>query len=360
MIAEVGAGIAVSPNATRILHGLGLRGSLERTGVRPTAWLQRRWEDGRILSRTPLGNEVEHRFGSPQYQMHRADLAQALADAFPADRLHRGRRFVSLRQDDTAVEALFEDGDRIRADVLVGADGIHSRVRAALFGPEKPVFTGCVAYRGLVDVDRLRHLDLEPAIQIWPGPYRHFAHYPVRSGVLMNIVGIIEQDTWRTESWTEPGDMADLRAAFQGWHPQVGDILAAMDETFRWALFERPPMPRWSEGRVTLLGDACHAMLPFMAQGAAQAIEDGAVLASVLASVESSDDVLAALRAYHVRRLPRTSRVQQLAAANRTRLNLPDGEAQRARDMQLASGASDLFFAEADWLYRYDATKSGP
>jgi salicylate hydroxylase len=323
-------------------------------GVRPEGWLFRRWNDGTPVLRTPLGAEVEAEFGSPHYQMHRADLVMALARALPAERVHTGRRLVSFVDHGTAVEAQFENGERARADVLVGADGIHSTVRAELFGPEQPHFTGCVAYRGLVPTDTLKHLGIEVAIQIWMGPQSHFAHYYVRGRRLLNFVAVMEQDTWTTESWTEPGNVADLRNAFQDWHPQVRGILERVPETFRWALFDRSPMAHWSDGRVTLLGDACHAMLPFMAQGAAQSIEDGATLAGLLSRIDS-DSVPDALLEYESIRRPRVTRVHGLSEANKRRLHLPDGTAQRERDAEMAEGATDFSFSAVDWLYRYDA-----
>ena len=353
-ISEVGAGIAVSPNATRILYRLGLECELARTGVRPTAWWQRRWDDGRTLSRTPLGTEIEKRFGSPHYQMHRGDLVAALARAFPAGRLHTGHRLLSLVDDGDSVEARFENGETTRADVVVGADGIHSAVRAALFGPETPHFTGCVAYRGVIPAARLPHLDMEPAIQLWMGPNSHFIHYHVSGLRLVNVVGVIEQNTWTKESWTEPGDVADLLAAYDHWHPQVRAILQTFEETFRWAIFERSPMPRWSRGRVTILGDACHAMLPFLAQGAAQAMEDGVTLAALLSNLGSPAEVPEALRTYESVRRPRVTRVQRMASDNKARLHMPDGPAQQARDAELANGTTDIFFSAWEWLYRHD------
>jgi salicylate hydroxylase len=333
---------------------LGLEHELARTGVRPTAWWQRRWDDGRTLSRTPLGAEIEKRFSFPHYQMHRGDLVAALARALPATRLHTGHRLSSLVDHGDTVQARFDNGETTRADVLIGADGIHSAVRAALFGPETPHFTGCVAYRGVIPAARLAHLDMEPAIQIWMGPNSHFIHYDVSGLRLVNVVAVIEQDTWTKESWTEPGDVADLLAAHDHWHPQVRAILHAFDETFRWAIFERSPMPRWSRGRVTLLGDACHAMLPFPAQGAAQAMEDGVTLAALLSNLGSPASVPDALGVYESVRRPRVTRVQRMASDNKTRLHLPDGPAQQARDAQLASGTTDIFFSAWEWLYRHD------
>jgi salicylate hydroxylase len=351
---EVGAGIVISPNATRILHRLGLGDELAKLGVRPLAWHQRRWDDGRTLQRTPLADAVVATFGFPHYQSHRADVQAMLASALPADRLHVGHRLTGLTDHGDRVEALFENGTRIGADVLIGADGIHSTVRTLLFGPDNPRFTGAVAYRGLVPAERLRHLDLEVTMQIWMGPGKHFVHYFVQSGRLVNFACLIEQASWRGESWTDHGEVADALAAYEGWHPQVRAIIGAVDETFIWALFDRPPLPRWSLGRVTLLGDACHPMLPFMAQGAAQAIEDGAALAAILAK-RGEEDASDALRAYETVRLPRTSRIQAMATENKTRFHLPDGPAQQERDAQMATDSTDWSVQAIAWIYGHDA-----
>ncbi|WP_199434704.1 FAD-dependent monooxygenase [Qaidamihabitans albus] len=353
MLGEVGAGVQVSPNASRVLHRLGLAEELARTGVKPREFHQRRWDDGSTLLRSPLAEPLEATFGFPHYQMHRADLLDALATAVPAERIHLRRRLTSLVDRGDRIEARFAGGTSVEVDVLVGADGIHSVVRDELFGPEDPHFTGCVAYRGLVPADRLRELALETTAQLWMGPGRHFVHYFVRSRGLVNVVAIVEQDAWTRESWTDRGDIADARAAFDGWHPQVRQILAAVDETFIWALFDRAPLERWSSGRATLLGDACHAMLPFMAQGAAQAIEDGATLAACLA--QAGSDVAGALRHYERLRIPRTSRLQALSAANKVRFHLPDGRLQRERDAQMATGTTDFAFDAVAWIYKHDA-----
>ena len=203
-LGEVGAGIQVSPNASRILHRLGLADALANMGVKPLAFHQRRWDDGRTLLRTPLAQAMEAEFGFPHYQMHRADVLNALARALPAERLHVGHRFTALVDHGDQVEAEFENGTHISVDVLVGADGIHSAVRHVVFGPEKPHFTGCVAYRGLVPADRLAHLALEVTAQIWMGPGKHFVHYYVQNGRLVNFVACFEQETWTRESWTRP------------------------------------------------------------------------------------------------------------------------------------------------------------
>ena len=354
MLIEVGAGVQVSPNASRVLHGLGLAAELARAGVKPLAWHQRRWDDGRTLLRSPLAEPLEAAFGSPHYQMHRADLLSALAAGVPASRLHLGHRLTGLVDHRDRVEALFANGASAEVDVLVGADGIRSLVRRALFGPENPRFTGCVAYRGLVPAERLSELGLEVTAQVWMGPGRHFVHYFVSGGRLVNFVAVIEQDTWTRESWTDRGDPADALAAFAGWHPQVRAILEAVDETFIWALFDRTPLERWSAGRVTLLGDACHAMLPFMAQGAAQAIEDAATLASCLASAGS--DLPSALHRYEILRIPRASRLQAMSTANKKRFHLADGPEQRERDAEMSAGSTDWSFGAVAWIYEHDAS----
>jgi salicylate hydroxylase len=352
-LGEVGAGIQVSPNASRVLHGLGLAGALARTGVRPLALHQRRWDDGRTLLRAPGADALEAAFGFPHYQMHRADLLAALAGAVPAGRIHLGHRLAGFTDHGDGVRLCFAGGGHAEAGVLVGADGIHSFVRSELFGPQMPRFTGCIAYRGLIPAERLRDLSLETTVQVWMGPGRHFVHYFVSGRRLVNFVAVVEQDTWARESWTDRGEVADALAAFDGWHPQVRRIIEAVDETFVWALFDRAPLEHWSAGRVTLLGDACHPMLPFMAQGAAQAVEDGATLAACLAA--GGRDPAGALLRYERLRLPRASRVQAMSAENKTRFHLPDGPAQRDRDTRMATGTTDWSAGAVSWIYDHDA-----
>jgi len=353
-LGEVGAGIQISPNASRLLHRLGLGSTLNRTGVRPVGVHQRRWDDGRTLQWAPLGEAVETAFGAPYYHFHRADLLRALANALPAQRVQLDHRLTSFQDQGDRVELTFANGARAAAAVLVGADGIHSTVRAALFGPEQPCFTGCTAYRGLVPAEHLAHLGLEVAAHNWMGPGGHFVHYFVAGGRLMNFVAIKERDTWTRESWTDRGEVAEALAAFEGWHPTVRAIIGAAEETFLWALFDRLPLARWSVGRVTLLGDACHAMLPFMAQGAAQAIEDGATLAACLIQI-GPDGIPAALARYEALRLPRATRVQEMSRANKTRYHLPDGPEQQARDASLAV-RGDRTIPVIGWLYAHDAS----
>ena len=353
MLGEVGAGINIGPNASRILHRMRIADELKGIGVKPISFVQRRWEDGRVLLRSTLGEGVETAFGAPYYTFHRGDLHRALSNAIPAERVHLAHRFTHLMDHGDRVEVHFENGSSISVDALIGADGIHSVVRHALFGPEKPHFTGCVAYRGLVPANRLRHLDLEFTNQIWMGPGAHFVHYFVSAGRVVNFVGITEQDSWLGESWVDRGDVADALSLFQGWHDQVLTIIGATDERYKWALFDRSPLQRWSVGRVTLLGDACHPMLPFMGQGAGQAIEDGATLKGCL--LQFSNDIPAALQLYEQLRLPRASRLQGMSATNKTRFHMLDGLAQRERDAEMARGTTDWSRAAITWLFAHDA-----
>jgi len=223
----------------------------------------------------------------------------------------------------------FDNGERIVVDVLIGADGIHSAVRSASFGDEEPDFAGCVAYRGLVPAERVADLRLELGNQSWVGPGGHFVHYFVSRGRLLNFVGWTEHDEWNREDWTDRATVARALAAFEGWHDQVRTIIAAAENCFIWALFDRDPLPRWSVGRTTLLGDGCHPMYPFMGQGAAMAIEDGATLAACLRAVE---DPAEALQQYERLRLPRVILLQAMSRANKIRFHMPDGLAQQLRD----------------------------
>jgi salicylate hydroxylase len=349
---EVGAGIQVSPNASRVLHGLGLADKLAELGVRPGAHHQRRWDDGRTLLKTPLGDAVIKAFGFPHYQSHRADVLSMLINAFPSERLHIGHRLVAFTDRGDCVNAEFKNGKRITTDALIGADGIHSTVRELLFGPANPHFTGCLAYRGLIPVERVKHLNVEVNAQRWMGPGKHIVVYYVAAKRLLNFVGIVEQNTWTGESWTDRGDVKDLRAAFADWDPNLRTIIETIDETFIWGLFDRMPLPRWSVDRVTLLGDAAHPMLPFMAQGAAQALEDGVSLTTCLSKI---GDIAAAFAGYEKLRLPRTSRIQTMSAANKTRLHLPDGPAQQERDEKMAAGTTYPSIKAMAWIYNYDA-----
>ena len=315
--AEIGAGIQLSPNCTRVLHHIGLEDALRARAFLPNGTQFRSWKSGRVIAETSLGQEAEAQYGSPYYHMHRGDLLSVLVEAAKKQTnitLCTGSPITDYKQDGSYVIAISED-EEFSGDVLIGADGIHSVIRNKLWGDEKPNFTGNVAWRALVPADQLPEGLIRPMSTAWWGPHKHFVHYYVRSGTLVNCVCVVEKTGWEVESWTTPGDYAELKADFKGWHRDIQTLIdtANKDSLFKWALFDRPPMAQWSKGRVTLLGDACHPTLPFMAQGAAMAIEDGAVLAACL---NKSDNVEENLQTYEDLRKKRTAGIQNGSRRN--------------------------------------------
>jgi salicylate hydroxylase len=281
---------------------------------------------------------------------HRGELHALLAKAVPPERIHLAHRCVGFDQDAQGVRIQFENGSSASADILIGADGIHSTVRRVLLGLERPRFA-CRAYRGLIPAEKVPDIPRESSA--WLGPGRHLVHYFVSAGRMLNFVGHVEQEAWLSESWTEPGKVEDLRAAYAGWHPQVQRIIDAVDETFIWAVIDRPPIARWTFGRVTMLGDASHPMIPFMGQGGAQAIEDAAAITACL--VRCGDDVDAALKLYETVRLPRASAVQTGSWNNKARYHMVDGPAQVERDALIAKGMTDWAYRAVAWVYGHDA-----
>lgn len=351
-IGEVGAGIQLSPNATRVLFLLGLQPALEAVAFRPETTEMRQWRTGRFIATTPLGETATRQFGFPYFHIHRGDLIAVLEQAVRAEphiRLLTSTRVERVVERDGRVVAESPDTS-VSADVLIGADGIRSVVRTHLFGPEQPVFTGNIAWRLLIPAQDLPSGLIRPAATAWWGPGAHVVHYFVRRGELVNCVFVREQRGWEVESWTEPGDPAELQAAYSGWHEQVRTLTqhARRDTLFKWALFDRPPMPAWSRGRMTLLGDACHATLPFMAQGAAMAIEDAAVLAACL---DGTADVPAALQRYEGLRRARTAGIQLGSRRNAEVFHMRGLKAW-ARDRAAGAAAGNRLRA----VYSYDAT----
>lgn len=314
---EVGAGLQLSPNCSRVLHHLGLEAALRACAFLPEATQFRDWRSGRVINESPLGAVILERYGAPYYHIHRGDLLQLLVAAaaqHPGISLNTGARLHSFNQDEKGVEIRVGDATH-QGDLLLGADGIHSVVRAALWGEEQPRFTGNVAWRALVPRERLPEGRIRPVTSAWWGPGRHFVHYYLRRGELVNCVCVVEKEGWEVESWTERGDHAELKADFAGWHEDIALLIELVDRDslFKTALYDRAPMRRWSQGRVTLLGDACHPTLPFMAQGAAMAIEDAAVLAGCLAL---GDTVPASLARYEDLRRERTAGIQNGSRRN--------------------------------------------
>lgn len=314
---EVGAGIQLSPNATRVLHHVGLAEALEACAFLPERTEFRSWRTGRLISSSPLGEFARQSYGFPYYHIHRGDLLAVLvaaARSLPRVEMHTSARVEGFEQDASGVRVTVSGAEHA-GDALVGADGIRSAVRAGLFGPEAATFTGNVAWRSLVPATRLPEGLVPPAATVWWGPRGHFICYYVRSGTLVNCVCIREKQGWEVESWTERGEHMELKADFAGWNDTVQTLIDNADPgaLYKWALHDRPPMPQWGRGAVTLLGDACHPTLPFMAQGAAMAIEDGAVLAACL---RGSSDVPAGLSRYENLRKSRTAGIQRGSRRN--------------------------------------------
>jgi len=352
-LTEVGAGVQVAPNATRLLHRLGLRDRLRAVAVAPQAIEMRRWDDGRLLQRTPLGSLCRRRFGAPYYAVHRADLHSALLSLTPPDRVHLGARLVTVTQGTDEARLHLSDGTTVAADLVVGADGIHSVVREQIVA-DRPRYSGQTIYRGLVPAERVPFLLAEPRVLLWLGPDQHCVCYPVSSGRQVSFGATVSASDWREESWAARGDAAQLAAAYAGWHPDVVRLVGVAETVSRWALHDRESIDRLGSGRVALIGDAAHPMLPFQAQGANQAIEDAVVLAACLAGA-GPGGLNAALRRYERIRLPRTTRIQHQSRANAETFHLVDGDAQRRRDTS-AQASSGL--DRHEWLFGYDAEQA--
>ena len=352
-ISEIGAGLIVAPNAVRLLRRLGRFELFRETAVPlEVGWEFRRWQDGRVLFSQRMGAECERLYGEWCYTAHRADLLDTLLSAVPEPGPRLGARCVGVRRRGAEAELSFADGSTATADVVIGADGTHSVVRDAALNaeaPEPPRFSGVCAYRCLVPAERAPEFALRPVQTLWLGPGHHFVHYPISAGRFVNVVAFAPAGDWRIESWTAEGRIEDLRAEFAGWDPQLTSLLAAADRTGRWALLDRGPLPRWTDGPLAVTGDAAHPMFPFLGQGAAQAIEDAAVLAACLAADPS--DPPAALRRYETLRKPRTTQVQFLSHARLHANHLPDGPEQRARD---AAFAGEDPLAHNAWIYGHD------
>lgn len=354
---EIGAGIQLGPNGSRILLALGLGPAMREVVAEPTAKEVRLWSSGEKWTLFDLGLDSLQRFGAPYWMVHRGDfhrvLRLAVEQAKPGT-IHLGRRAVACASHNDRAVLEFENGSHAEGDLVVGADGVHSRLRAHLFGAAEPEFTGLMAWRGIVPMQRLPAELRRPVGTNWHGPGGHVVTYPLRRGTLLNFVGVVERDDWRGESWTERGTKEECAGDFPGWHPLVHAIIDSLDAAYKWALIGRAPMRTWSRGRATLLGDACHPTLPFLAQGAIMAMEDGVVLARCLEAL--GGDVARALRRYETLRLERTSRVVEGSAANTRRFhNSVLADPAQARDYMAREYPPDKGRTLFDWLFEYDA-----
>lgn len=360
-LGEVGAGLQIAANGTHVLQKLGLEQELEGIGFKPVAATMRLGRSGATVFTTPLGEQAREKYGAWYHHVHRGDLHRILrekAAGNPDISIELGRGVTGFADDGTTVTASLQDGTTVSGDALIGADGIHSKVREGVCGIDKPRFTGNVAWRLVVPADRLPEGLIPSEATVWTGPRGHVVTYYIRSGELVNFVGVIERDDWQVESWLESGDIGELKRDFAPWCATVQTLIAAADEKdcFKWALFDRDPVHQWSKGRVTLLGDACHPMLPFMAQGACMAIEDAWVLAHWLRELEDAE---AAFVAYETERSKRTGRVQLAARANARRFHKGAllGQLATYGPMWLAARlAPQVMSKPFEWLYGHDVT----
>ncbi|MEU8827434.1 FAD-dependent oxidoreductase [Streptomyces sp. NPDC048636] len=364
-LGEVGAGIQTAPNASRVLLGLGLRRQLEAIHTEPLDQVRRRWKDGSVIGLTSLGERCTSTFNAPYWHYHRADLHRVIMDACvdpagpgPVVALHTDSKVSGLdTSDPRRPVAITADGRRFASDVLVGADGVRSRVRDLMGAPDTLVFSGEMAFRTLIPGELIA---ADPATRwlvdrfqstIWYGPDRHLVHYMIRGGEYLNVVACVPCTEDVARRWTAVSSTRELVDAFPGWDDRVPAMLSkAKDDVTCFALYHRRRDPVWTDGRVALLGDACHAMLPYQAQGASQAMEDAAVLAEELGAA-TADGATAALRRYADRRAKHAGMVQEASLRNKTLYHLPDGPEQRARDAKLRrgfDGESDLSY---DWLW---------
>jgi salicylate hydroxylase len=354
---EVGAGVQISSNGMLVFEELGVAREIMALAAHPEKREVRLWNTGQAWTTFDLGAVSVETYGHPYVTMYRPDLMQVLANAVRAADPHcirLGQRVAGCGEEGGRPFLSFADGTRAGGDALVGADGIHSVIRAALHGADQAEFTGLVAWRGTIPMASLPPHLARMVASNWVGPGRHVVQYPLRRGELMNFVGVVERDDWQEESWTTPGTHAEMRADFQGWHEDVQTLIDAIPQPFLWALKLRRPLPVWSRGRITLLGDACHPTLPFLAQGAVMAIEDGFILARAL--VAHGEDVAGAFRAYEAARQERTARVVNGSADNTKRFHNPAlGDPAGAQAYVEREWAEAKLRERYDWMYRYDA-----
>ena len=350
ILSELGAGVQLSPNATKVLNHLDLFEDLEPYIFEPNSFQFLNYSSGKVITERKLGEAIKNDFNSPNYDIHRADLQRVLLNKIEAENIniHTNMKVTSVGNNKNSAFIEVEE-KKIEADLIIGADGIHSKVSDSLFGKKEIIFTGNVAWRMLIPVDLLPKNLILPDTTVWLGPNKHFVTYHVNGGKNLNCVCLVEQDGWLNESWSEKGDIEELKRIYKGWNRKIGTLLEYVDPNtlYRWALHDRPPMEQWSKGRILVLGDAAHPMLPFLAQGAAMAIEDGAVLANC---IDNFDDIDEALNQFEKIRKPRTSYVQSAARRNAKVFHL-SGLAAILRNLVMGYVGNKIF----NKLYSYDA-----
>jgi len=313
--ARVGAGIQQGPNSVKVLRGMGLEERVRSVAFHPEMTRYRDAATGDLLWQRTQGAEYEEKYGAPQLLLHRADLHEALASIVPADVIQRSKKLIDFRQDGDGVDMFFADGSSARADMMIAADGVHSMVRERMHGPEQPRFTGRVAYRTTFPTALIKNVEVEGSTK-WMAKDRHIVIYftnPRKDEVY--FVTSTPEPSFNIESWSTEGDLDQLLREYSEFHPIVRGVLEACPAVHKWALVERDPLPFWTQGRVALLGDSCHPMTPYMAQGAGTSIEDAAILARCLADASTSD-IPRALKIYEANRKPRTSWIQASSSTN--------------------------------------------
>lgn len=356
---EVGAGIQLAANGTRVLIDLGLEERLRPLVCEAAAKQVRVWNSGLTRKLFDLGEDSVKRFGAPYWMVHRGDLHRVLCDAvraLKADAIHVSARCIGFKETDSGVDLDLANGERVSGDVLIGADGVHSVLRAQMFQSPKAQFTGLMAWRGLAPMEKLCDELRSPVGTNWVGPGGHVITYPIRANTLLNFVGLVENAEWTSESWTEAGTKEECAADFAGWHPLVHEVIQQFDVPFRWALVGRDPLPQWTQGRVTLLGDACHPTLPFLAQGAIMAIEDGLILARCLKKHADAPEL--ALSTYEGLRKERTNAIVRGSSANLGRFhNAALADPVTAAEYIGREWKPEEVRRRYDWLFEYDATQ---
>jgi salicylate hydroxylase len=354
-LSEIGAGLNLTPNAVKALRALDLEAAVNAIAAETNFLNIRSWKSGRYISRTKRA-DFRERFGAPNLSVHRADLLEVLAGALKTTQIRFGARCVGVDGGAHGASARFADGSAIEADVVVGADGIHSAVRESLFGADKPRFTGCICWRGMAPADAVPDdIDTQNGL-MWMGPRGHVVHYPVRRGELVNIVAHIDSDAWTEESWTHECDVSEVMTTYAAWHPALTKLYPCSERWYKWALYDRDPLETWSIGRATLLGDSAHAMLPYLGTGAGMAIEDACVLAAAVA--RDGDNLGTALANYERLRVPRTKAAVLGARARAKENHLASPWARLKRDIKFALrerfGGDDTTAFQVGWLYDYD------
>jgi salicylate hydroxylase len=347
-----GASLQLGPNALRLMDELGLLPRLREIGVRPEAVDFVRWDDGRLLLHTPLGAPMEEHFGAPQLDFYRPDLHRLLLEELPGGTVNSGAQVLAVTEDESGVTLGLAGGRTARADVGVAADGIRSRIRQQFTGADEPVFSGTVVYRGVARRGDVIEIHPQHVNYYWIGPYRHGVSYWISAGELLAVNCAVQNAEWSQESWTLRALAQEALGYFEGWHEPLRTRILACGTMLRGAVFVRRPLAHWSYGRMTLLGDAAHAMEPFQAQGAAQAVEDAFVLAECLAG--QPEDAVSALQRYETIRMARAGELQSSSHTAAESFYLPDGEDQRARDTAYATLRETLPWGTRQPIWEYD------